>query len=378
MAQIGNTSAVVRLLLVLILGGMILRFPISLPPGAGDRDMQAYWSSTYLLAHGRDFSNEIALGEVEHTLTTRTDPETLYSGLSPIGNVVLLPLTFIPFSLAVYYWLILNVVFLFISAILIWDNIDPRIWIPLVVVFSFSMTVISLIYGQINTLEVLGLALFLSFSKINKSCLAGASLVLTTVKPHLVIITLPILLVDMLRKKQWKALAGFGVTLAVCSVVLFAFYPPWMQSSLSVASSGMSTVRETPTLNGLLVLIGQTKIGKLIFPVALLVGILWWFARGHEWDRRTFIDLSVSAGLIVSPIGWSYDQIMLFFPVLSLLAWIAKGELPAQKANVIVSILIVANLATYILRTYSPTDVWFFWVPFLVLGLYWIGKAYKA
>jgi hypothetical protein len=373
MAQ-GKPTTAFKFALILLLGAVILAFPVSLPPGAGDWDLQAYWSSTYLLAHGQDFSNGVALGEIEHTLTTRTDPETLYSWFSPIGNVVLLPFTLVPFTTAVYYWLILNIIILFYSTMLIWGDSDSRTWIPLLAVFSFSMTVVSLVFGQINFLEVLGLALFLSLGKANKPYLAGASLVLTTIKPHLVIITLPILLLDLLRKKEWKSLAGFAIAIGCCFLVLFAFYPPWIQSFLGVVTSGMSTVRETPTVNGLLVLMGENKIGKLIFLIALIVGIIWWFLRGQNWDRRTFIDLSMTTGLIVSPIGWSYDQIMLFFPILSILAWVAKGELPKNVSKIVVAILIVANLAAYILRTFTPSDVWFFWIPFVVLGLYMFAR----
>jgi hypothetical protein len=377
MAQTGNIPTAFKFVLILLLGGIILLFPVSLPPGAGDWDLQAYWSSTYLLAHGQDFSDGIALGEVEHALTTRNNPETLYSWFSPIGNVLLLPFTAVPFTTAVYYWLILNIIILFYSTMLIWGDSNPHTWIPLVAVFSFSMTVVSLVFGQINTWEVLGLGLFLSLSRSNKQYLAGASLVLTTIKPHLVIITLPILFLDLLRKKEWKTLAGFFIALAFCFAVLFAFYPSWIQSFLGVITSGMSTVRETPTINGLLVLLGDHTFGKLIWFIALVVGSLLWFTRGQNWDRRTFIDISLTAGLIVSPIGWSYDQVMLFFPVLSILAWVAKGELPKQTSRTIVAILIVANLAAYVLRTFTPSDVWFFWVPFVVLGLYLIGGREK-
>jgi len=357
-------------ILILILGAILLLLPVSLPPGAGDWDLQAYWSSAYLFAHGQDFSDPVLLGEVEHTLTTRTDPETLFSWFSPIGNVVLLPFTFIPFTKAVYYWLILNIAILFYSTMLVWDNTDSRTWIPLLAVFGFSMTVISLIFGQINFMEVLGLALFLSLSKKNRPYLGGASLVLTTIKPHLVILTLPILILDLLQKKEWKALTGFGIALSFCFIILFAFYPPWMQSFFSVVTSGMSTVRETPTINGLLVLMGEYRFGKLIWLIALLFGIAWWWKRRHTWDRRTFIDISVIIGLIVSPIGWSYDQIMLLLPILSILSWIAKRELPQQASTKIIFIMIVANVAAYILRTFTPSDVWFFWVPLVVLWLY--------
>src|SRR5512139_2969098 len=98
-----NSSPLLKFFMVLLLGAVSLLFPIALPPGAGDRDLQAYWSSAYLFAHGEDFSDATRLGEIERTLTTHDEPETLYSWFSPIGNVVLLPLTLLPFTRAVSY-----------------------------------------------------------------------------------------------------------------------------------------------------------------------------------------------------------------------------------------------------------------------------------
>jgi hypothetical protein len=235
------------------------------------------------------------------------------------------------------------------------------------------MTIVSLVFGQINFMEILGLALFLSFQKSNKAFLAGASLVLTMIKPHLVILTLPILFLDLFRKKEWKTLTGFFVSLTFFFAILFTFYPAWIQGFLRVITSGMSTVRETPNINGLLVLLGAYKTGKWIWLIALACGIFWWWKRGHTWERRTFIDISLIAGLIVSPIGWSYDQIMLLLPALSILSWIAKGVLQRRVSKKIVIIMMIANAAAYILRMFTPSDVWFFWLPFVVLGLYLFG-----
>lgn len=370
MSQATNNSKHLNIIILIILAAVILLFPVSLPPSAGDWDLQAYWSSAYLFAHGQDFSDPIALGEIEHTLTTRDDPETLYSWFSPIGNIVLLPLTLMPFTRAVYYWLIFNIIITFYSTMLIWGDTDKRTWIPQLAMFSFSMTITSLVFGQINFLEVLGLALFITLSKNNRHYLAGASLVLTTIKPHLVILTLPILLLDLLRKKDWKTLTGFFAASAICALILFIFYPPWLQSFWTVITSGMSTVRETPNINGLLVVLGEFSLGKIIWPISLIVSMIWWWKDGHTWNRRTVVDISVTLGLIVSPIGWSYDQIMLIFPILSLLTWIIKGSLTKSTSRILLVTLIISNLTIYILRAFTPSDVWFFWVPIIVLALY--------
>jgi len=373
----GSFPNAVKYVLIFLLAAIVLLFPVTLPTGAGDMDLQAYWGSSYLFAHGQDFSDYNALGDVQRAFANRTRSDTQYAWFFPTGNVILLPFTFIPFTKVVYYWLILNVVIFFYSTTLAWEGSDKHIWIPLVAVFSFALTLMSLIFGQINSLEVLGLALFLMLSKANKPYLAGASLVLTTIKPHLVIITLPILFLDLLRKKEWKTLIGFFVVLGFCFAILFTFYPPWIQSFWKVLFSGMNTVRETPTINGIFVILGENSIGKLIWLFTLLAGIAWWWLRGQNWNRRTFIDISVAVGLIVSPIGWSYDQVILIFPILSLLAWVVNGQLTKQTSRIVVAALVIGNLAAYYLRTFTPSDVWFFWVPMVVLGLYLVVQKQK-
>jgi len=373
----GSFPNAAKYVLIFLFAAIVLLFPVTLPSGAGDMDLQAYWGSAYLFAHRQDFSDYNALGDVQRALANRTRSDTQYAWFFPTGNVILLPFTFIPFTKVVYYWLILNVVIFFYSTTLAWEGSDKHIWIPLVAVFSFALTLMSLIFGQINSLEVLGLALFLMLSKANKPYLAGASLVLTTIKPHLVIITLPILFLDLLRKKEWKTLIGFFVVMGFCFAVLFAFYPPWIQSFWKVLFSGMNTVRETPTINGIFVILGENSVGKLIWLVALLAGIAWWWLRGQNWNRRTFIDISVAVGLIVSPIGWSYDQVILIFPILSLLAWAVNGQLTKQISRIVVAALVIGNLAAYYLRTFTPSDVWFFWVPMVVLGLYLVVQKQK-
>jgi hypothetical protein len=359
-----------KLIIIFLLGTIVILFPISLPPGIGDGDFQAYWSSAYLFSRGRDFSDVDALGETERSFTNWSKPETLYAWFSPIGNVVLLPFTAVSFSRAVYYWLLFNITALFVSAILICDRTNSYTWVPILAVFSFSMTIVSLVYGQTNILEVLGLALFISFSKVYKYYLAGAGLVLTIIKPHLVILTLPILLLDLIRKRQWKTITGFAVMLAGVLALLFAYYPPWIQSFWSIVTSGLSTTRETPTIIGIFVSLGLYRFGKWTWVVVLVSAIIWWWKRGHTWNRRVFIDISITVGLIVSPLGWSYDQVMLIFPILSILCWITKGELSRFASIAIITLLVVMNLISYRQRMYVLSEVWFFWIPAVVLCLY--------
>lgn len=360
---------------------ILLIRPITLPPNIGTGDLRPYWSSSYLFAKGQDFGDFSKMDAVERNLTGWTEPYIMVAWFSPIGNLIFLPYTLLTFAQATLYWLLTNLVVMFLSVLLIWRNIVERPWIPLIATFGFSMTLVSLFMGQVNTVEVLGLALFLYFIGSKRYYAAGISLVLTTIKPHLVILTLPLLLLDIVRHKQWRVFAGFASALIGCLLILFAFYSAWPLSFWKVVTSGMDTVRATPSLNGLLVVAGEHVWGKWVWLAVLSLAILIWWKRGRNWDQRTLVDVSILVGLIVSPIGWSYDQVMLLLPLLSVFEWMVNGSLTKQDAIVITVALILADALSFYERVLQLGEVWYFWIPLAVTGLYgfaWRRRQAKA
>lgn len=344
--------------------------PFPLPDGIGLIDFRPYWSSSLLLANGQDFSDPELMDTVERTLTGWDKPYTMSAWFSPIGNLVLLPYTFLPFARAGYYWLLTNIAILFFSALLLWHNTNKHKWIAPVSTFCFSMTLLSLIFGQVNTLVFMGLALFLFFGEKGYDFLSGASLILTTIKPHLVILTLPILLLELLRRRRLRELVGFGFVLLGCALVLFILYPRWHLSFWYLVRSGMETARETPTLGGLLVIEGYHTGAKWIWVVGLFFAIAIWWKLRKNWSKRSIIDATLLAGMIIAPVGWSYDQVILLFPILSILEWAVNGSIGTKDAVAVTLILILINAITFYERILSPSEVWYFWVPIAITGVY--------
>lgn len=348
---------------------IFLSIPVSLPGGMGAIDFRPYWSSSFLFARGQDFSNSESIYHVEQTLTGWNETYTMSAWFAPTGNLVLAPFTLLPFTQAAYYWLLINVVAVFLSALLLWRDAQKYAWIALAITFGFSATLLSLIFGQVNTLVLFGLALFLFFSQTGRGFSAGASLALTTVKPHLVVLTLPLLLLDALRRREWRVLGGFAATLGVCVLLMFLLNPLWPVSFWQVVTSGMGSFREAPSIPGVLVANGNSN-GKWLWLIALLAGVvIWWFKKASQ-SQRTLMDVSVMVGLLVLPIGWSYDQIMLLLPLLHVAEWGVKGILPKSDALIITIVLILANLFSFYQRTLPLGDVWFVWMPVLVLLIY--------
>jgi len=161
---------------LIFLSILLFNLQFLLPPELGAGDFRPYWSASYMLRMGQDFSSSKNIDLVERSLTGWSEPYTMMAWFAPTGNLVLLPYTFLDFSLAKRVWLITNLAVVFTSVYLIWKD-KKRTWIPFTAAFCFSMTLLSLVYGQVNTLEVLGLALFLVLSERKQDFSAGASLV---------------------------------------------------------------------------------------------------------------------------------------------------------------------------------------------------------
>lgn len=365
-----SRQTALKIALLLIGLAVLLMSPLPLPDRIGAVDFRPYWSASLLLARGQDFSDPTLLDDVERNLTGWTEPFTMVAWFAPSGNLVLLPYTLVSFGRAAYYWLLTNILVVFSFALLLWRGTLSRAWIPIVATFGFSMTLVSIIYGQVNTLVVLGLALFLHLSAQKRGLAAGAGLALTTIKPHLVILALPLLVLDLIRRGEWRVLAGFVGALAGAGILLFALFPAWPLSFWALVRSGMSTIRATPTLNGLLVVGGEVSWGKWVWLGALVLAAIIWWRRGRNWDRRTMIDVSILAGMVVAPVGWSYDQIILLVPVLRILRWAVDGSLTGRDAFVVVAALILMDAVTFYQRFLALSEVWYFWVPLVVAAVY--------
>ena len=362
--NIGTKRNIALIFLLLILLLLIIWFaPDSFLIGTGD--FRPYWSASYLLAHGQDFSDLSLMDQIERTLTGWDQSFTMMAWFAPTGMVVLLPFTFLPFEKAAFFWLLTNIMVLSATAFLLWSDVKRKIWIPLLAVFAFPMTLLSLYVGQINTLVLFGLAVFISLRKPEQQYLRGIGLALTTIKPHLVILTLPLIILDSVYKKQWKILIGFFGTLLVCSIILFALYPSWPVSFWNLVSSGMSTVRETPTISGLIAYTTGQDWGKWLWIPGLLFAIsVWWIRKENLNSQKMFLIL-IPLSLLISPIGWGYDQIILLSTIIFILRQLKLIEI-IKKMKVIIICLFSIYVVIFILRIFGPNEVWFFWVPLFI------------
>jgi hypothetical protein len=185
-----------------ILALLILIIVVKLPApvkGLGIADFRAYWSGSYLLSQGEDFSDPEKIYQVETELTGWTGDIVLYTWNPPWLLALLLPYIQFEFSQAAWLWLLTNITMVVTATFLVWHTLrEPgqnkvlALAAPFVA-FAFAPTLVALAMGQVNTLVLMGLAGFIYFYRNERQFSAGVLLSLVMVKPHLVYLTLPII-----------------------------------------------------------------------------------------------------------------------------------------------------------------------------------------
>lgn len=365
--------------------GSLLAIPPMLPPRIGQIDFPAYWSASYLLAHGENFGDPARLFQIEKALTTWPEAYPMLTWNPPWLLTLLIPYTWVSFDRAAWWWLWTNIALVFGSAVVLWQISATKartrrlaVFAPLIA-FAYSPTLAALIAGQVNVIVLAGLTGFLFFSAKQQPGRSGAALALTLVKLHLVYITIPLLLLDALRRRQWRMLAGFFGTLIALNAIVFALRPTFLvEYGATVSGSGLLDY-VTPTAGGILALVSGWDGFKLM-GLAILPAALWLAWRAHAPETRSLVYVTLMASVITAPFGWSYDFVILLVPLMRVIVWLIEGGLSRTGVVVIVAVLLVADGVMYYQRVTSPGELYFFWVPFAIAALYgWVrrrGVAY--
>lgn len=359
---------------------VLLVLPPPIPRGIGDGDFRAYWSASYLLTRGQNFSDAQKILQVERAHTDLDQRYPMMTWNPPWLLVIISPYTLTNYSRAIWWWLLTNITLVFTSAIVLWRLTAPKAqdranaWIGLFIAFAYSFTLTTLAVGQVNLLVLAGLAGFLFFDSRDRRASAGAFLAMTLVKPQLVYVTVPILLLDAAHRRHWRVWIGFVGFLFVTSTIVLWLRPGFLMEYIDSLSAGNLLAYETPTLGGLLgALLGWnwTKwMGSLVLPAAITV----WVKSYQRWDARSIINATVLLSVMTAPFAWSYDFVVLLIPLFQIVVWLSTSGFSQLERFTCLAILILVDGVTYYLRLISPGELYFFWVPPFLALLYIYGS----
>lgn len=218
----------ILVVLLLGLGALLLRLPNN---PARATDFLGYWSSARLMARGQNPYDERARLNLQISQGW-TEPAPIIAWNPPWLNVLIAPLALLPFDLAASIWFVSSPLILGATAILLSNLYRCRnrasVFVALLGTFFFGPAIRSILLGQMILIVLVGIVGFLWFKRIRRPWLAGASLALTTIKPHLVYLLLPLVLLDALRSKEWRLIGGFVLAMIMLVCVTTILWSGWL------------------------------------------------------------------------------------------------------------------------------------------------------
>jgi hypothetical protein len=186
-------------------------------------------------------------------------------------------------------------------------------------------------------------------------------------------VTIPILLLDLARRRCWREIVVFFGGLLGLSAVAVLLRSTFLSDYLATVGGGNLLAWETPTLGGWLGLAFRWEWAKLIGVAVLPLAILVWSRNPARWDIQTLVDATVLVSIISAPFAWSYDFVVLLVPLIRVILWMVTGTFGRFETITLAVLLVSADVAMFYERIQSPSEVYYFWVPLLVSGIYIYG-----
>jgi hypothetical protein len=267
------------LAMVMIEGGIFWNLRGKL--AAGYADFTAFYTAGELVRQGQDrqlydpqeqwrvqqeFAREVAI---------RQGPLP-YLRL-PFEALLFVPLTFLPYTAAYVFWLLLNLgvvvgVAMFLRRRLPSLQEFPA-WLPVLVALAFVPVFLTLLQGQDTVLLLLFYSLAYVAMHDGADLRAGCWLGLGLIKPHLVV---PFIVIALLRGKG-KVVFGFlliavvllTVSLGVVGWNGFLHYPGYLWDLEQHSERGLVLPRDNPNLRGLV-----EGFGTGFAPPAVITGVI--------------------------------------------------------------------------------------------------------
>ncbi len=312
------------------------------------KDFPEYWAAAAVFAGGGDPYDGTQLLPVQRTVLGEHIHQATSLWTPPWTLPLYLPLGFLPFTVARFVWIGLQLAMVFAAVELLWrtyqstsrererpEDLEPPVahapgspfwFLPHLLALLFAPVFWLALFGQNTAFLLLGLAGFLHFRDA-RPYLAGCFAALTAVKPHLLAVFGVLLVLDVFRRDGWKVLlAGVG-TLVALSLVSLAVNRDIFD--LFVAAVRRPATPETVPLSEWDLPLIAHKLRHAIdphrfviqfVPLGVACGLmalhkLW---LGRRWEWREQLPWAVLVSCLYAPYGgWMFDLVVLLVPVVA-------------------------------------------------------------
>ncbi len=348
--------------------------------GSGRSDFVAYWSASHLLVTGGSPYNQSEMAELQKSINpadNRQQAELISAWNPPWMVLALVPLGFLPYSIAVAAWTFVNIFLIGLILILAWQlSKGPEnsrgILAVVVAGYFFGITISYLAIGQVTVLVLLGLILSVWWLNQKKDLTAGAILLLTTIKPHISYFFLLLLLIWVIKYRRWKVVEGFLIALAASLTLITIIQPAWVRDYINLIPVIPLSTNFTSTVGSFIANRFHTRIFQ--FSAILLILLIKPLLKTSETNGLfTAMNFALLVSLPLSPYGFSFDQIVLLPSIVQIIAWLAAGKLSTRTVAIVIGALVLFYaFVMYLLSINILEYYWFFMIPFILLFIYFI------
>lgn len=334
-----------------------------------NRDFVSYWAGARLLAmHQNPYDAHAVLilengvgNTFDRPLVLRNTPATIF---------LMAPLGWFNVYTASMCW---EAGMIGSSLFCIW-LLQPLIGgrVPLVA-FFFAPIVDCFLAGQSTILVLLGIALFIRFEK-SRPFWAGAALLLTLLKPHLLLPFWVILLLEIFRRRELRIVWGGLSATAVASLIATILDPHiWTQYVVSVRAEHIENQYFPNIASTLRILAAPGSLWPQLLPaVAGVVIAVWiWFRHRGKWEWPRQGAMIIAGSALVSPYSFLVDQV-LFLPAI-LYCYVRAGV--AARIFFIVINFTAFYLMLKVPEMGSPVTLWV--APMMMIWCYVIYRYHK-
>ena len=342
---------------------------------ASGRDFVVYWATGQQLAHHANPYDADAMMRIERSAGLPAQYGALYMRNPPPYLPLAYPLGFIGLRAGALIWSLILTGCLAFSVRMLWvmhGRQNNRLhWLG----YSFAPAMICLFAGQTSLFALLGLVLFLRYHA-TRPFVAGLSLWLCALKPHLFLPFGTALLAWIAVTRSYKIVAGAAVAVAAsCGFVYWIAPAAWTEYLTMIRTSGV--IQEyIPCISvALRVWIWPHAIWIAYVPSA--IGCAWalgyYVVRRHNWNWMKDGSLLMQVSILVAPYCWMFDQ-SLAMPALLHGAYVTRSRI-LLAVLAFTSILLDAEviggikMASFLFLWTAP--VWLIW--YLFAG--WGGRA---
>jgi hypothetical protein len=287
------------------------------------------------------------------------------------------PLGWMSVRLASITWSFLLLGLLVISVRLVWMLHGRPKTNRTLLGYSFAPALLCLIIGQSSIFALFGLVLFLSIHS-RYPFLAGCSLWLCMMKPHLLLPIGCLLLMWIAFSRSYRVLIGLVAMLAASAAITTLIDPAaWSQYASMVHSSGIE-VDYIPCLSFLLrkwISPGSLWIQYVPAGIGCIWAMLYYWKRRQTWDWIQHSSPVLLVSILVAPYCWLFDQVLAIPALL-------QGAYAARSRDLVLALAFASALieGAFFANGRYPSAIylWTLWTAPAWVLWFWLATRTKA